>query len=510
MSVGIDSYARQRVLFTYRLSPLFASLHIPEIWLAIVSNVYYLTIISIVLILILENRNPVKSLSWCLVLIALPVLGLIIYVFLGQNLRRSKIISRKSIRQVELINGYYETLKQKFSIKDIALPALLNSRRRLISLLYKNNHALYSSDNDVEVYFDGKSAIDAMCLAIRNAKDYIHFQSYIFEKNDELGKEIVALLIEKSKQGVEVRLLVDSVGSWSLNDKFHRQMRSAGVESHEFLKVIFPILTHRVNYRNHRKILIVDGSVGFVGGINIADRYYYGARNIEGGWRDTHMKICGSAINGLQSTFIQDWYFASRKRLDNKRYFKQEKCEGQRKIQIASCGPDSDWRIIEQAFVLVISSAEEYVYIQSPYFLPTESIRMALMVAAMSGTDVRVMIPHKSDGMFTQSASHSYLKEMLDAGVRVYRYKGGFIHSKMIVSDDSLSTIGSSNMDFRSFESNFEVNAFVYDADVAKKCKAYFRFDEQKAYEVTRESWESRPKLTRVIESFTRLFSPML
>lgn len=474
------------------------------------SNIYYLTVISIVLILILENRNPVKSLSWSLVLIALPILGLVLYVFLGQNVRRSKIISKKSIKQVELINGYYETLKQRFSIKDIALPQSLLSQRKLISLLYKNNHALYSSDNNVDIYLSGKEALDEMFRAINEAKDYIHLQSYIFEKNDEIGTKFSKLLIRKAQEGLEVRLLVDSVGSWSLNGSFHRKMRKAGVESYEFLKVVFPILTHRINYRNHRKILIVDGKVGFVGGINIADRYYYGAKDIQGIWRDTHLKVEGSAINGLQSTFIQDWYFASRKRINDKRYFNHEKCDGKRKMQIASCGPDSDWKIIEQAFVLAISSAEAYVYIQSPYFLPTESIRMAMMVAAMSGVDVRLMIPHKSDGKFTQSASHSYLKEMLAAGVRIFRYSGGFIHSKMIVADDTLTTIGSSNMDFRSFEANFEANAFIYDSVIAKRCKKYFHSDEKNAYEVTSASWESRPKYIRIVESFTRLFSPML
>lgn len=474
------------------------------------SNIYYLTVISIIIILILENRNPVKSLSWSLVLIALPVIGLILYLFLGQNLRRSKIISKKSIKQVERINGYYEMLKKKFSINDIVLPSALQSRRRLISLLYKNNHALYTTDNDVDVFFLGKDALDEMYQAIDEAKQFIHLQSYIFEKNDVVGKRFVDLLKRKASEGVEVRLLVDSVGSWSINKRFHHQMQEAGVESYEFLTVAFPILTRRINYRNHRKILIVDGSVGFVGGVNIAKRYYFGAKEIEGVWRDTHLKVSGSAVNGLQSTFIQDWYFASRQRINDKSYFNHENHVGNRKMQIASCGPDSDWKIIEQAFVLVISSVENYVYIQSPYFLPTESIRMALKVAAMSGADVRLMIPHKSDGRFTQCASHSYLKEMLEAGVRIYRYKGGFVHSKMIVSDDNLVTIGSSNMDFRSFESNFEVNAFIYDSVVAKRCKQAFFDDEKEAYEVTLSDWQTRHKVKRVFESFARLFSPLL
>jgi cardiolipin synthase len=489
---------------------MFELLHIPEIWQAIVSNVYYLTIFSIVVILILENRNPVKSLSWSLVLIALPVLGLLLYVFLGQNVRRSKIISRKSIKQVEFINGYYETVKRRFSIQDIKLPDSLKSHRKLIALLYKNNHALYSSDNNAEVYVSSKEAIDNMFLAIENAKDFIHLQSYIFERKDEVGKRLVSLLMSKAKEGVEVRILVDSVGSWNFNRKFHRDMERAGVETAEFLKVTFPFFTHRVNYRNHRKILVVDGEVGFVGGVNIADRYYYGDKTLGGEWRDTHLKLVGGAVNGLQSTFIQDWYFASQQRLMDKRYFTSSKSQGRRKVQVVSCGPDSDWHSIEQAIVLAISTATDYIYLQSPYFLPTESLRMALQVAAMSGIDVRLMIPHKSDGKFTQRASQSYLKDMLEAGVRVFRYQHGFIHSKMIVSDDALTTVGSSNMDFRSFESNFEINAFVYDSVVAKRCRKHFLLDESHSYELTKSDWAKRPKWKRVTESFARLFSPLL
>lgn len=476
----------------------------------IMSNLYYLTIFSVVVMLILENRNPVRSLSWGLVLVALPVLGLILYIFFGQNLRRSKIISRKSIKEVELINGYYDTLKKRFNSDDISLPTSLQSHSKLISLLYNNSHSLFSDDNDVEVYPSAKDAIDSMYHAIEGATEFIHFQSYIFASKDKVGKKFLHLLKQKAKEGVEVRLLVDSVGSWGLNRKFHREMKEAGVHSFEFLKVVFPWLTHRVNYRNHRKILVVDGRVGFVGGINIADRYYYGLDDVGGQWRDTHIKVMGSAVNGMQSTFIQDWYFASRQHINEKRYFNHLPNAGKLRMQVASSGPDSDWHIIEQAFVSVISSAKDYVYIQSPYFLPTESILMALMVAAMSGTDVRLMIPHKSDGKFTQRASHSYLKEMLDAGVRVFRYKAGFIHSKMIVADDTLCTIGSSNMDFRSFESNFEINAFIYDGGVAKDCRRTFLKDEKDSYELSKDKWAARSKVARVSESFARLFSPLL
>ena len=489
---------------------MFAEFSIPELWLAVMSNIYYLTAISIIIVLILENRNPVKSLSWAMVLIALPILGLILYVVFGQNIRRTKIISKKSIRQVELINGYYETLKSRFSIDKIQLPKALIFHRKLIPLLYKNNHALFTTDNEVSVYISGSEALDAMYAAIEKAKSYVHLQSYIFDHKSKIGKRFVVLLQRKAAEGVEVRLLTDSVGSWGLNTHFHNRMKASGIHSFEFLKVRFPFFTHRVNYRNHRKILVVDGVCGFVGGVNIADRYYYGAKAIGGVWRDTQMKVEGSAVNALQSTFIQDWYFASRCRLDDKRYFFRGEPQGDKRIQVASCGPDSDWRTIEQAFVMSITNAQDYVFIQSPYFLPTESVCMALKVAAMSGIDVRLVIPHQSDGRFTQYASLSYLKEMLEAGVRVYRYKAGFVHSKMMVVDDSLVTIGSSNMDFRSFESNFEINAFVYDLPFAQRCKQIFETDFENSYEVTKLGWERRPKINRVFESFARLFSPLL
>ncbi len=485
-------------------------LSIPDIWIMIMNNVYYLTIIGVVIVVILENRNVVKSLGWILVLVTLPIIGLILYFFLGQNLRRDKIISKKSIKQVELINGYYQTLKIRFSIVQIKLPSVWEYRRQLISLLYKNNHSLFTSDNEVEIYWDGKETLVQMCKAIDEARDYIHLQSYIFEKDDVIGQKVVDLLKRKAREGVEVRLLVDSVGGWGLNKRFHRQMKEAGVESYEFLKVVFPNFTRRINYRNHRKLLIVDGKKGFIGGVNVADRYYSGAAEIPGIWRDTHMMIIGSAVNGLQSAFIQDWYFASQQRIKDPRYFNIKEAVGARKIQVVSSAPDSDWIIIEQAYVKMICSAEKYIYIQSPYFLPTESVRTALKVAAISGVDVRMMIPHISDGKFTQLASHSYLKEMLEAGVRIFRYSGGFIHSKMIVSDDNLVSIGSVNMDFRSFESNFEITAMVYDSEVAQKCKKQFYIDENNSYEVTIGVWMLRPQVKRIPESFARLFSPLL
>ena len=489
---------------------MFTTFSIPELWLAIMSNIYYLTVVSIVIMLVLENRNPVKSLSWAMVLIALPVLGLILYVVFGQNIRRTKIISKKSIRQVELINGYYETLKARFAIDKISLPEALRFHRKLIPLLYKNNHALFTTDNSVEVYESGREALDAMYVAIEKAERHVHLQSYIFDHKSDIGQRFVALLKRKAAAGVEVRLLADSVGSWGLDARFHGKMMRSGVESHEFLKVRFPFFTHRVNYRNHRKILVVDGALGFVGGVNVADRYYYGAKSIKGVWRDTQMQIAGSAVNALQSTFIQDWFFASAQRLNDKKYFYNGGVLGDLKMQVVSCGPDSDWRTIEQAFVMALTNAQHYAYIESPYFLPTESICMALIVAALSGTDVRLIIPHQSDGRFTQYASHSYLKEMLEAGVKVYRYRRGFVHSKMMVVDDSLVTIGSSNMDFRSFESNFEVNAFVYDVLLAQHCKQIFQKDFEDSYEVTKLGWERRPKINRVFESFARLFSPLL
>lgn len=489
---------------------MFESFTLPEFWIQLLSHIYGFTVWSVAVLVVLENRNPVKTMSWVLVLILLPYIGLILYIFFGQNYRRQKIISKKNIKQIELINGYYEILKTKFTINQISLPNELETHRKLISLLFRNNHTLFTSNNKITVLNNGAEKFPSLIEDIRSAKHFIHLEYYIFE-NDTIGNKIIDELFLKAKQGVEVRMIVDDVGSWHLKQRFFKKLKRGGIEVYPFLKVRFPFFTSKINYRNHRKIVIIDGEIGYTGGLNVADRYVNGTNEL-GSWRDIHIRISGDAVSSLQSIFILDWYFVSRQRIKESRYFPENKIAKTEntRLQVAWSSPDSDWKTIEQSFFTAITNAKDYVYIESPYFLPTESILMALKTAALSDRDVRLIIPGKSDAYITQASSHSYIKEILEAGVKVYFYNNGFLHSKLMVCDNTLTSIGSANMDFRSFEDNFEVSCFIYDTDVAKNMRQVFLNDIKHSNQLSLENWKKRKRINKIGESLARLFSPLL
>ena len=462
------------------------------------------------MLIVLENRNPVKTMSWVLVLVLLPYAGLILYIFFGQNYRRQKIISKKSIKQIELINGYYDILKNKFNIKKIILPDAIEQHRKLISLLFRNNHTLFTDNNKIKILNNGSEKFPELLHDIQNAKNFIHLEYYIFE-DDTIGNKIIEALFDKIGQGVEVRMIVDDVGSWHLKHRFFKKLRAGGIDVHSFLRVRFPFFTSKINYRNHRKIVVIDGEIGYMGGLNIADRYINGEKKL-GPWRDIHLKIEGDAVSSLQSIFILDWYFVSRQRIKDSKYFPEisTQIKSNLRMQIAWSSPDSDWKTIEQAFFTAITGAEKYLYIESPYFLPTESILMGLKTAALSGTDVRLIVPGKSDAYITEASSHSYLKEIMEAGVRVYFYKKGFLHSKLLITDDTLTSVGSANMDFRSFEDNFEVTSFIYDPKTTALAKNIFMNDLSVSHEITLDEWKQRKRIKKFSESLARLFSPLL
>lgn len=465
-------------------------------------------VISIIFLLILENRNPLKSVSWIVVLIFLPVIGLVFYVFFGQNYRRKRIISRKSIRQVELINGYYESLRKRYNVTTAITQPEIASKSHLVSLAYKNDHAIFSTDNTVRILNNGEETFKVILEELKKARHFIHLEYYIFS-NDVIGNKVADILKEKAKEGVEVRVIVDDVGSWHLSNSFIRSLQAAGVEIKQFLSVRYPWFTSKINYRNHRKIIVIDGFTGFTGGINISDRYQHGTKKL-GPWRDMHMMIKGTAVNGLQSVFVQDWYFVSRQHLRSRNYFPSGHGSGDVPMQVISSGPDSYWRAIEQSFFQAINTAEQYIYLQTPYFMPTESVRMALKTAALSGTDVRIILPKVSDAIMTQESALSFVREMLEAGVRVFLYQNGFIHTKMVVSDDTFSIMGSANIDFRSFEHNFEVCALIYNKSTAKELKATFIEDQRNSKEIYLREWKRRPFLMKLSESFARLLSPLM
>ena len=462
---------------------------------------YLYTLITIISVLLLENRNPVKSIAWVLVLLFLPVLGMWLYLLFGQDYRKKKIISQKSIRSVNEHPIVYHDPENSGSF-------LEKHQLNLIRLLQKNCNASAYPDNKIDIFSTGEATFDALFDSVRNAKDHIHLQFFIFE-DDRISNELRALLILKAKEGVRVRMIYDYWGSFELSKKYLNSLTNAGVYVHPFLPFRWQISrTNKINYRNHRKVVVIDGKEGFIGGLNVADRYRYG--NQLGIWRDTFIKVRGSAVQGLQQLFINDWFFVDRKLIEGSEYFPIPEVFDKNLVQIVSSGPDSDWPAIMHGIASAIMSASKSIYIHSPYFMPTDEIASCIQMAALAGIDVRLMIPVKSDSHFSDASTASYLEKTLEAGVRVYRYSQGFLHSKAIVIDNFISIVGSSNMDERSFGQNFEANAFIYSADTAKELKDLFLNDIQKCEELTIEAWTKRTRRQKMKESFARLFSPLL
>ena len=462
-------------------------------------TVLWIIIIGTILVIVMDNRNPIKTLAWILVLIFLPVVGLVFYFFFGRSQRHERIIGKK----------VYGHLMKKPIAEYMAQPSarLPEDDKRIIDLFHNVNQSLPFEGNSIETFTSGDSFIQALLRELQQARQHIHIESYIFE-DDAIGRMVRDVLIEKSRSGVEVRVIYDDVGCWHVPNRFFERMREAGIEVRSFLKVRFPHFTNKVNYRNHRKIIVIDGRAGFVGGMNLAERYVRGFS--WGIWRDTQLMLKGKAVHGLQTAFLLDWYFVDRTLISAAKYFPKLDNPGTSLVQIVTSEPVGPWREIMQGLVKAVSEARKYFYIQTPYFLPTEPMLVAMQTAALSGVDVRLMLPCRADSRLTHLASCSYLADVLRAGVKVYLYQKGFLHSKLMVSDDLLSTVGSTNMDFRSFEHNFEVNAFIYDTETALQMREIFLQDQRDCLPVSLKNWEKRSRSRKVAESTVRLLAPLL
>lgn len=463
---------------------------------------YVYTITTTISVLLLENRNPVKSLSWVLVLLFLPIVGLIFYLIFGQNLRKQKIISKRSFKTLS------NRPQVSFDMDKLDASLMDSNQLNLIKMLYKNSNATAYSNNKIDILSDGKSTFDAMFQAIQQAKYHIHVEFFIFG-NDKISNHLRELLIKKASEGVRVRMIYDYWGSFFLSRMYLQTLRDSGVFLRPFLPLRLRFGRSRINYRNHRKLLIVDGKIGFTGGLNVADRYIFG--NSLGHWRDTFVRFEGAVVHGLQQLFLTDWYFVEKKIITDAKYYPEPKKIRQNNlVQIVNSGPDADWEAIMQGIASAIMSATKYVYIHTPYFIPNDVIDTCIQMAAMSGVDIRLMIPDRSDSRLSDDCTSSYLGRALEAGVRVFKYKDGFLHSKAIVIDDFISIVGSANMDERSFNQNFEVNAFIYDTKTADKLKMLFERDTKKCIELTLAEWTNRKRKQKLKESFARLFSPLM
>lgn len=462
---------------------------------------YVYTLISTISVLLLENRNPVKSLSWVLVLLFLPGLGLFLYLIFGQNFRKQKTISKKSLRFAA------NRPHVSFDIDRLDTNFMDNNQLNLIRLLYTNSDAKAYPNNKIDILSDGKTTFNAMFNAIQNAKNHIHIEFFIFG-NDKISNQLRELLIEKASAGVRVRMIYDYWGSFFLSRWYLQSLREAGVYLRPFLPLRLRLGRSKINYRNHRKILIVDGEVGFTGGLNVADRYIFG--NALGMWRDTFVRFEGSVVHGLQQLFLMDWYFVERKLITDPKYYPMPQKFDTNLAQIVISGPDTQWESIMQGISSAIMSATRYVYIHTPYFIPNDVVENCIQMSAMSGVDVRIMIPARSDSRLSDACTFSYMGRLLEAGVKVYRYTEGFLHSKAIVIDDFISIVGSANLDERSFNQNFEANAFIYEEKTAYRLKELFFRDMQNCEELTLEAWTNRRRHQKLKESFARLFSPLM
>ncbi|MDR2883263.1 MAG: cardiolipin synthase [Alistipes sp.] len=470
--------------------------------------VYMVMVLATVVTIVRERRDPVKSLAWIAAIALVPVLGLTVYALFGRNWRKRKMFNRKGILDEEWIEAVYK--RQLSTLSDPALAATreIENNRDTIRLMLGNSRALLAVHNRVEVLQNGKVTFASLYEALKGATHSIHLEYYIFE-NDRIGRQIESILVRKAAEGVEVRLIYDGVGTLWTEGSIFRRLRRAGVQVECFMPVVFPWLSSRVNYRNHRKIAVIDGRVAYTGGINIAERYLVGTKL--GRWRDVHLRIEGEAVKLLQSVFITDWRFvrpAEQLRPDD--YFRDSDVEEVCPVQIAVSGPDSDWSVIMQAFFSVITKARSRIYISTPYFTPGAALLTAIKVAALSGIDVRLLIPERSDSRLVWWATRSYVEELLEAGIRVYMYQGGFNHSKLVIIDGEFSSVGSANIDTRSFDDNFEVSALIYDRAVAARLESDFAADLRTSREVTPADWERRPSRLAALESMARLLSPLL
>lgn len=479
-----------------------------SIFWRIFSLVFLASAIPVAFMIVLEKRSPYKTIAWILILVLLPIIGLIFYLFFGQEYRKQKLFSRKGIKSLNNLRKLSSKQMREIEQTQLKLNKDIREKENIIRLLLNNSDSLLTTGNELKILKNGAETFDAILHAIQNARHHIHLEYYIFS-DDKIGNKVKDLLIEKSKEGVEVRIIIDDVGSWSLSNNFIDDLRNNQIEIYPFMEVRFPRLTSKMNFRNHRKIAIIDGKIGFTGGINIADRYSEGLKNI-GHWRDTHLQITGDAVASLQVIFAADWYFVINENLNGNKYFPKFSESAGTPVQISTSGPDSDWKNIEQAFFAAITNAKKTIYLTTPYLMPPIPILSALETAALSNVDVRIIIPEKSDALTPKWCSFSFVEKLLEAGIKVYFYKNGFTHSKYMVVDDVFSTIGTTNLDFRSMETNFEVNAFIYENEFTQKLKTIFFDDLKNCREIKLKEWQKRPWHFKLKESLAHIVAPML
>lgn len=467
-------------------------------WTSIFIGIYVIIALAIVLSILLYGAKPTKSLAWILAIFALPVGGIFLYLLLGRNRRRYKLIEH----QKDLFSKLPKPNTEQINVFD-------GKYGKLMTLSYKNSHFPPTSGNDLKILKDGKSTFETIFRALEGATKRIHIQYYIFEDGD-LATRLLNLFEQKITHGVVVRLIYDGIGSFSLSKKYLKKLLEIGVEVYSFLPFKFGRYFYSLNFRNHRKIIVVDGAIAFTGGINVSDKYLKGQVGL-GKWHDMHLRLIGPAATQLDQVFMTDWYLVSTKLLEAierpKSYAKQP--VSNELVQIVAGGPDDDFPVLEQTYFSMINMAKDYIYITNPYIVPGQALIRALQTAVLSGVDVRLLVSEKADNQVVSWSVHSYFELFLKAGIKIYLFPDGFLHSKIMVSDDAISSIGTANLDDRSFEQNYEVNAIMYHTQIAKQLKEDFLYDCKISNELVYDDFIQRPWSKKLKEGVGRVLSPL-
>ncbi|MGY3777215.1 cardiolipin synthase [Isobaculum melis] len=460
-------------------------------------------------IVFLERKDTASSWAWIFVLNFLPVVGFMLYMLLGRGLSKEKIFDLKIQEKLALKMELEDQIQM---LEDETFPLPNMSSVDVEQLIYMNtvyDQSLYLENNEVEIFTDGHEKFDQLLADIRQAKKHVHLQYYIY-RPDHLGKTVRDLLIEKAEEGVQVRLIYDCMGSSTLPKKFFNKLREAGGEVIAFFPAIIPFINLRANYRNHRKLAIIDGEISYIGGFNIGDEYL-GLDKKYGYWRDTHFRITGDGTYGLQNRFLMDWNsHATNKVVYKKEYFPTIPARGNVPMQMISSGPDSTHEQIKHVYLKMINIAKKEILIQTPYYIPDTSLHDALKLALLSGIKVHLQIPNKPDHMLVYWATYSYAAELVALGAIVETYENGFMHAKTMVIDGEVASVGSANIDIRSFRLNFEGNVIVYDKELASQLRTAFFLDSQKSLQLTPERYQKRGKIIKIKEALARLVAPIL
>ena len=476
--------------------------------MGITELIFIFNFLLVIVLVFLEHRNPTSTWAWILVITFIPIFGFFLYLIFGRKLSRKKLFIWDNKSKL----GVKKAVENQLQLLDegsFPIPELYQDNIDLFYLHLRNNDAILTQENEVEIFNDGQAKFDQLIKDLIAAEDHIHIQYYIY-RDDNLGRKIADVLKLKAKEGVSVRFLYDDFGSRKLSPQFIWELKKAGVIVEAFFPSLIPKINFKINYRNHRKVVVIDGKIGYIGGFNVGDEYL-GKVKKYGYWRDTHLRIVGESVRSIQTRFILDWNQASKHQLIlyDSAYYRAEP-QGNVGMQIVSSGPDSDWEQIKYGYIKLLMEAEDYVYIQTPYFIPDESLADAVKIAALSGIDVRIMIPNKPDHPFVYWATYSYIGNMLEAGAKVYIYQNGFLHAKTIMVDGKIASVGTANIDVRSFRLNFEVNAFLYSEEVTQRLLAHFEEDMKKSELLTYEAYQQRSAWIKFKESIARLISPIL